>query len=460
MVRQMGRAMAEQRIDITAIIDRQRIGGFQKKIAVLCSIIALLEGFNTQSVGYIAPVLAQAFQLQAGQLGLFFSLGLFGLLCGALFVAPIADRVGRRTVLLYCVPVLGIFTLLTAFSNSLAMLDAMRFATGLAIGGALPNTIALTSEYAPRRRRAVMVAVMFSGFIIGSIVAALIAGWLRALGWQSVFIVGGALCVVATPLLFLQLPESVRFLIRRDADPAQISRLVRQLFPALPLNPDATFTAPEESAARVSVRALFDDGRAKSTALLWIVSFTSLFNIFLMANWLPTEMRTLGFPIGIAIMVGAVLQVGGLCGIFWGWLADRIGANIALSLAYLTGAVGVVLIPLAGATPALVMAAVFGTGFGILGGQTVTNAVCAMFYPTEIRSTGIGWATGIGRAGSIIGPGLAGILLQISIPAKYVILLAVIPALVAATAAFLLDRIRGAFSSEEEPVAIPAIEQV
>jgi MFS transporter, AAHS family, 4-hydroxybenzoate transporter len=452
--------MAEQRIDITELIDRQRIGAFQKKIAALCAAIAFLEGFNTQSVGYIAPVLAQIFHLQAGQLGLFFSLGLFGLLCGALFVAPLADRIGRRTVLLYCVPVLGIFALLTAFSTSLAMLDATRFATGLAIGGALPNTIALTSEYAPRRRRAVMVAVMFSGFIVGSIVAALTAGWLVSAGWKSVFIVGGSLCLVVAPILLAQLPESVRFLVRRGADPARIARLIKQLFPALALSPGVTFTAAEESAARVSVRALFDDGRAKSTVLLWIVSFTSLFNIFLMANWLPTEMRTLGFPIQIAILVGAVLQVGGLCGIFFGWLADRIGANIALSLAYLTGAIGVVLIPLAGATPVPVMAAVFATGFGILGGQTVTNAVCAMFYPTEIRSTGIGWATGIGRAGSIIGPGLAGILLQISIPAKYVILLAVIPALIAATAAFLLDRIRGAFSTSEEPLALQPIERV
>jgi AAHS family 4-hydroxybenzoate transporter-like MFS transporter len=452
--------MAEQRIDVTELIDRQRIGAFQKKIAAVCGAIAFLEGFNTQSVGYIAPVLAQSFHLQAGQLGLFFSLGLFGLLCGALFVAPLADRVGRRIVLLYCVPVLGVFVLLTAFSTSIAMLDAMRFATGLAIGGALPNTIALTSEYAPRRRRAVMVAVMFSGFIIGSIVAAFTAGWLTTAGWRSVFFVGGSLCFIVTPLILIQLPESVRFLVRRGADPLRVSRLVQQLFPALLLNRDVVFTAAEESASRVSVRALFDDGRARSTVLLWIVSFTSLFNIFLMANWLPTEMRTLGFPIGIAILVGAVLQVGGLCGIFFGWLADRIGANIALSLAYLTGAVGVVMIPLAGTSPLLVMAAVYVTGFGILGGQTVTNAVSAMFYPTEIRSTGIGWATGIGRAGSIIGPGLAGILLQISIPAKYVILLAVIPALVAATAAFLLDRIRGAFSVKDESLTLQSIEQV
>jgi AAHS family 4-hydroxybenzoate transporter-like MFS transporter len=180
--------------------------------------------------------------------------------------------------------------------------------------------------------------------------------------------------------------------------------------------------------------------------LLWIVSFMSLFDIFLLANWLPTEMRGLGLPIQTAILVGAVLQFGGLCGTVFGWLADRIGANLALSSAYLTGALCVVCIALAGANPPLVMLAVFGTGIGILGGQTVTNAVAAIFYPTEIRSTGIGWATGIGRIGSIVGPGLAGILLQIEIPAGDVLLLAVIPALIASAAAAAMGRIQTSFT--------------
>src|SRR5207248_1467595 len=179
--------MATHSINITETIDRQQIGSFQKKIAALCSVIAALEGFNTQSVGYVAPALAQAFRLQANDLGLFFSLGLFGLLCGAVLVAPIADRIGRRPILLLCIPLLGSFSMLTAFSTSLVMLDVLRFATGLAVGGALPNTIALTSEYSPRRRRALMVAVMFSGFIVGSIIAGLAASWLRPIGWQSVF---------------------------------------------------------------------------------------------------------------------------------------------------------------------------------------------------------------------------------------------------------------------------------
>jgi AAHS family 4-hydroxybenzoate transporter-like MFS transporter len=445
--------MAERRISITETIDRHRIGSFQRKIAALCSAIAALEGFNTQSVGYIAPVLAKNFHAQPGQLGLMFSLGLFGLLCGALFIAPLADRIGRRAVLLYCVPALGFVSLLTALSPSLPILDGFRFLTGLAIGGALPNTIALTSEYTPSRRRAVMVAIMFSGFIIGSILAALAAEWFTAFGWKSVFLAGGVLCLLLAPFLSFELPESVRFLLLRGGDQRRIAELVRRLYPEVSIERETIFTAEGESEARISVHALFAQGRARSTLLLWTVSFASLFNIFLMANWLPTEMRTLGFPLEMAILVGAVFQIGGLFGIFFGWLADRVGASRALCLAYLTGAAGVVLIPLAGTALAFVVVAVFATGFGIVGGQTVTNAVSAILYPTEIRSTGVGWALGIGRAGSIVGPGLAGILLQISIPAKYVVLLAVIPALIAATAAFFLDRNRSAFSAEERVLA-------
>jgi len=445
--------MSDPHIDISKLIDSQEIGGFQKKIAALCSLIAVLLGFNTQSVGFIAPAVAEAFHLQARDLSLFFSVGPFGLLCGALLIAPYADKAGRRTILLYCVPVLGFFSVISAFSVSVAMLDALRFLTGLAIGGAIPNIIALTSEYAPRRRRALMVAVMFSGFIVGSIIAGLTARWFIAAGWNAVFMTGGLLCFAAAPLILVGLPESVRFLILRRADPNQIVSLARRLYPERQFAGDAIFTVSEAAASFVSVRALFEEGRGKSTILLWIVQFFSLFNIYLMANWLPTEMRALGFPIGIAIFVGAALQLGGLFGIFFGWLADRIGANVALSLAYLTGALGVVLIRAAGGSTGLVMAAVFITGFGILGGETLTKAVASILYPTEIRSTGIGWATGLGRGGSILGPALAGVLLQVAIPASDVILLAVLPALIAATAALSLNRIRHAFSPGEGALA-------
>ena len=443
--------MAEDAANVTDIIDRRRLGGFQKRIAVLCGMVAAVEGFNTQSVGYIAPALAQAFHFTPAELGLFFSLGLFGLLLGAILVAPLADIFGRRPVLLVCVPLVGFASLLTASSFSIPMLDALRFLTGLAIGGALPNTIALTSEYSPRSRRALTVALMFTGFIFGSIAAGLSATrLLPAFGWQSVFLLGGFLPLLLAPVVFWGLPESIRFLVLRGAPSEEISALLRRLDPALQTARYARFVAEERISSGVSVAALFQHGRAKRTVLLWIVSFMSLFDIFLLANWLPTEMRTLGLPVETAILVGTVLQVGGLSGTIFGWLADRIGANIALAGAYLTGALCVAGVAFVGANPLLVMLAVFGTGFGILGGQTVTNAVSAIFYPTEIRSTGVGWATGIGRLGSIVGPGLAGILLQIDVPADDILLLAVLPALVASAAAASMGHIRTSFATEKE----------
>jgi len=452
--------MAETAANISEFIDRRGLSAFQKRIALMCGVIAAMEGFNTQSVGYIAPALAQAFHLSPGGLGLFFSLGLFGLLLGAILIAPVADKIGRRPVLLVCVPLLGAFTLLTAASDSISVLDGLRFLTGLAIGGALPNTIALTSEYSPRGRRALMVALMFTGFILGSIAAGLSATRLVPLfGWQSVFLLGGIVPLLLAPVLFFALPESIRFLVLRGASVEKISALLQRLDPTRQGPRYTRFVIEEGGSSGVSVRALFEDGRAKRTILLWTVSFMSLFDIFLLANWLPTEMRGLGLPIQTAILVGTVLQFGGLCGTFFGWLADRIGANLALSAAYLTGALCVVCIALAGANPPLVMLAVFGTGIGILGGQTVTNAVAAIFYSTEIRATGVGWATGVGRVGSIVGPVLAGILLQIDIPAGDVLLLAVIPALIASAAAAAIGRIQTSFATHSDVQRTSSLEK-
>jgi AAHS family 4-hydroxybenzoate transporter-like MFS transporter len=443
--------MAVNVANITEIIDRRKLGVFQKRIALLCAIVAAMEGFNTQSVGFIAPALAQAFHLTPADLGLFFSLGLFGLLLGAIFVAPLADRFGRRPVLLVCVPLLGLCSLLTAASPSVSVLDSLRFLTGLAIGGALPNTIALTSEYSPHRRRSLLVALMFTGFIFGSIGAGLSATRLvPAFGWQAVFILGGVLPLAFAPVLYFALPESIRFLVLRRAPPKAIAALLRRLDPALQTARNTRFITGEAASSGASVVALFREGRAKRTLLLWVISFMSLFDIYLLANWLPTEMRALGFPIQTAILVGTVLQFGGLTGTIFGWLADRIGANIALATAYFVGAICVTCIGLVGHNEALVMLAVLGSGFGILGGQTVANAVAAISYPTEMRSTGVGWATGIGRIGSIVGPGLAGILLQLNISAQNIFFLAVIPALIASAAALGMGRVQTSFAVGKE----------
>ena len=258
--------MAENVANITEIIERRKLGAFQKRVAILCAIVAAMEGFNTQSVGFIAPALAQNFHLTPADLGLFFSLGLFGLLLGAIFVAPLADRFGRRPLLLACVPLLGLCSLLTAASPSVSVLDSLRFLTGLAIGGALPNTIALTSEYSPHRRRSLLVALMFTGFILGSIAAGLSATRLvPAFGWQAVFILGGVLPLAFAPVLYVALPESIRFLVLRRGPAETIVALLRRLDPAFQIGPNTRFITGEGISSGASVLALFREGRAKRT---------------------------------------------------------------------------------------------------------------------------------------------------------------------------------------------------
>ncbi|HEX3487369.1 MAG TPA: MFS transporter [Micropepsaceae bacterium] len=447
--------MAETIVKITELIDRPALGPFQKRVALLCASIVFVEGFNTQAAGYVAPALARNLHLTPAGLGEFFAAGLFGLLLGAMFVAPLADRVGRRPLLLGCVPFLALCAIATAFSTSALMLDGARFLTGLGIGGAMPNAIALTSEYSPHHRRSLLVALMFTGFVLGAVAVGLVSTFLvPVLGWQSIFIIGGVLGLLLTPVLFYALPESIRFLVVRGTSNRTVAGLVRRLDPNLTDAPDMRFVIDETPHAAISVLALFRDGRAKRTILLWIIYFMSLLDLFLLASWLPTEMQALGVSAGLAIIIGALLQFGGVFGLVFGWLADRLGASSSLGLAFFMGAACVAGIGLAGANLPLVMLAVFGTGVGLIGGQSVTNATAAIAYPTEIRSTGVGWATGIGRIGSIIGPSLAAWMHTMNVAIETIFLLAAIPALCAAVAGAALGPVRTAIITRAAP-AVP-----
>jgi AAHS family 4-hydroxybenzoate transporter-like MFS transporter len=435
--------MAENIINVTSLIDRPDLGSFQKRVALLCASIVFVEGFNTQASGYVAPALARGLHLSPAALGGFFAAGLFGLLLGAVFIAPLADRMGRRPLLLGCVPFLAVCAILTAFSSSIAMLDGARFLTGLGIGGAMPNAIALTSEYSPHHRRSLLVALMFTGFVLGALAVGLLSTWLvPILGWQSIFLIGGVLGLLLTPVLVFALPESIRFLVARGTATQRVADLVQRLDPQREGVSGARFVLEETPASAISVAALFRDGRAKRTILLWIIYFMSLLDLFLLASWLPTEMQALGVSAGLATIIGTLLQFGGVFGLVFGWLADKAGASASLGAAFLMGALCVASIGLAGANVPLVMLAVFGTGIGLIGGQSVTNATAAIAYPTEIRSTGVGWATGIGRIGSIIGPSLAAWMHTMNVAIETIFLLAAVPALCAALAGISLGPLR------------------
>ena len=425
--------MAAETVGISEVIDRQPLGGFQKMVVVICAAIAFMEGFGAQNAGAVAPGIAKAFHLSKADLGNYFSLGLFGLMLGALFMAPLADRLGRKPVLLFCVTMFGLCSLGQAISTSEPILYTFRFLNLLGIGGAMPNAIAMTSEYSPHRSRSLMIVFMFNGFIGGSIVVGLLASkMVESLGWGSVLAVGGVLPLLLVPIIALWLPESPRFLASKGNQNDKIAAVMRRIDPTL--NQDTRFVLDDHSTARMSVAALFQNGRAIRTVLLWVLVFCSLLDLFLFTNWLPTQIHSLGVSVGIAILIGALLQVGGMVGMVLGWMMDRVGPAKTLFISYLIAAGGIVALALVGNSVPLLALSVLATGFGVVGGQTAANAVAAASYPTEIRATGVGWFLGIGRAGSILGPMLAGYLLQSGWSNQAVFMLAVVPALVAAGA--------------------------
>ena len=431
-------------IDVVEFIDQQPVGGFQIKLLLLCAAVLFLDGFDTQAIGYVAPALAGEWGLTKAALGPVFSAGLFGLMIGALLFGSLADRIGRRKIIIFSTLAFGIGTFATAFIADVNSLLAIRFLTGLGLGGAMPNVIAMTSEFNPRRRRATMVMIMFCGFSVGAALGGLLAAALiPQFGWRSVFIVGGAVPLLLVPILAHLLPESVRFLVLTGRAPQRIAELLGWISPKASFAPATRFVVHEPELPGIPLLHLFRGGRALVTLLLWVVFFMSLLDLYFLSNWLPTVLNDLGASVSEAAVIGSMLQVGGIVGTFaLGSIIDRFSFR-ALALVYFIAVFAVGAIGYLGHSATLVTLAIFAAGFCIVGGQIAANALAAAFYPTAVRATGVGWALGIGRIGSIVGPLVGGALLSMKWSAAEVFMTAACAALCAAMAAFSLSRLTG-----------------
>ena len=423
------------------LLDAHQVGSFQVRVLVLCGLAVALDGFNTQAIGYVAPAIARDWHLGREALSPVFASGLIGLMIGALSFGPVADRFGRRRIIIACTAFFGLLSLATSAAHSLNQLILLRFIGGLGLGGVMPNSIALTSEFSPQRSRGTMVMVMFCGFPIGATIGGFAAASLiPAYGWQSVFTLGGLLPLLLVPILAWMLPESVRHLVLQGNKPTEVRRLLSRLDREFVFSDQTVFVIGEERAPGLAVGHLFRHGRTLATLLLWIVFFASLLDLFLLANWLPTVFHDAGISLSLSVIATALFQGGGVVGtLALGWVVDRFGVYRVLTAIYLLGAIFIALLGYLHSI-SLIMVCTFGAGIGIVGGQTGANVVASLIYPTYIRSTGVGWALGIGRIGSIVGPVVGGILLAQHWPLAVIFLAAAIPALCGSAAVFLMGR--------------------
>ena len=395
--------MNQDVVDAAGLIDEQPIGMLLMRPAILCSMVAFLVGMDTTSVSVAAPLVAESLHLTKSEVGLMFSAGLLGSVVGTPVLGLLADRSGRKRILLLSTLVFGVFTLLTALAHSFGTLLLVRFLAGVGLGGATPCFIALATEYAPRRYRAVVASLVWTAFPVGANLGAFIdAVLISRFEWQSIFLVGGAVPMIILLFLVIWLPESLRFLILENRRPAEIRRIVSRILPGL--KADTRIVTSDPELPGLSLSTLFSDGRARQTLLFGVLFFVAIGTSTTLFSWATTLMGDHGIPIqraavalgfgGLGMLIGAPTA---------GRLINRFGAVAVLVPALLLGAVATIALSYAAAsilwmTIDLMLGSVMMSGLGVSSGL----ALAATYYPTAMRSTGIGWAMGMGGVGQVL----------------------------------------------------------
>jgi AAHS family 4-hydroxybenzoate transporter-like MFS transporter len=429
--------MAEMSLSATeTALENQRIGGLQILVVALCLLVQICDGYDVNSVAWAVPKLIDLWHLPPPAFTSAFLWSSIGIMVGALSAGPIGDRVGRKPLLLVSLTIFGLASLGSAFVGSLGLLTFLRFFTGLGIGGAFPGAATLTGDYAPQRRRAMLIMASFTGAPIGGFVGGqIVAALLPHFGWPVIFVIGGVFPLVLVPVLAMLLPESPRFLAtKQNLSPHQAALLRR-----LDIEPGQVAAHPVDIARESPVKMLFSRGYALQTVLMWIIFFCSLMNLFLFAYWMPTVFHLIGMPPAKAVFASSLRDFGAIWAVLYlGWAIDRVGPERSLAFHYAAGAAFIALIALVAMPYALLLTVTFFSGMTIIGSQTGANATCGKLYPARMRTSGLGWALGIGRLGGIAAPVLGGWLLSLGLKPTHIFLSSSAFALIAAAATGLL----------------------
>jgi AAHS family 4-hydroxybenzoate transporter-like MFS transporter len=434
--------MSKLDVNVSELIDNSRLNPFHIRVIALCSCLLFFEGFDFYAISYVAPALGRALAISKPMLGPIFSAGQLGLMLGALILGIAGDRWGRKRVFILCGLVFGLASLATALSTSYLWLLIWRSIAGLGMGGAGPIAITIASDYCPRRVRAALTMVMYTGFSFGGVFAGAVNAYFLRYGWQTVFYLGGAIPILLSPVLILALPESLNYLVSRKTSGAEIARILKKLAPGIPHAADSCFVMDQAYEKKVQVPELFRAGLGRRTVLLWTILFISLITLFSLTNWLPTLFNTQGIAPKQVVTIMALSQGAGLLGSlvaarlvvsYRPFHVAALGFAIASSLLLGLGKFGLSYTAILIVNPFLY--------FFLIGDQNIVNAMAGQLYPPKIRATGTGWGIGIGRIGGIVGPSIAGLLLAFHWTPDRLFMLAAIPTLATSAAAFAMSHV-------------------
>jgi MFS transporter, AAHS family, 4-hydroxybenzoate transporter len=431
-------------LDVGQIIDQAPIGAFQIGIFTVCVLVAMLDGFDTQSVAFVAPLIIDAWGLSSAALGTLFSATLLGSALGAVAFGRLADRYGRRAVMALGVGLFGLMTLGCAASNGAPSLLLWRALAGVGLGGAIPALLAFVSEYAPARARATWVVVAMWGYPAGGALGGLLSARLiESFGWRSVFLAGGLLPILLVPLIVTLLPESIRYLAG-SGHPQRIAQVLARLdrAQALPDNAEYRVVAPPGCSA--PLRSVLLGPFAAATYLLGGSLSLGLLLSYLLVNWLPVLLGELGLPLADSILAAVVLNVSGIVGGFvLCRLMDRGHRDVKIMIAgFLMAAGAAAALGRFGTSREPMLVSVAIVGFFLIGSQMSLTAYTAAYYPPMLRATGLGVTQALGRLGSVLGPLMGGLLLASHVSAEQLLRLGALPTVLVALLLLVLSRLR------------------
>ena len=434
---------ADRRVDVQTFLNENKFSGYQWLIFGLCFLIVLLDGFDTAAIGFIAPSLINEWGVSKPALAPVLSAALFGLAAGALSAGPLADRLGRKRVLVGSVLVFGVACLGSAFAGDLTQLTVLRFVTGIGLGAAMPNAVTLMSEYCPNQRRAMLTNAMFSGFPLGAAFGGFLASWMiPQFGWRSVLVLGGVTPLLLVVVMVLLLPESVRYMVAKG-QPVERIRAVLIRISATAQQAQSFFMTETKAAVegQSGLGVVLSPAYRVGSLMLWLAYFMGLVIFYALINWMPILFKDAGIAPKDATLIAALFPLGGVGAIFFGWLMDRFNGNKIIAVGYALTAVSIYAIGQAAGNVGILVLVVFVAGTIMNTAQSSMPALAAGYYPTQGRATGVAWMLGIGRFGGIAGSFLVAELARRHLDFATIFMVIAVPGVIAAIALLVKQRV-------------------